>query len=907
MGEHLNQITNYLLTQSWQIAVLAVVIAAISLALKNRSAHIRYLLWLIVLAKCLAPPLVTIPLAILPQESLVQPFPILQAELPPATIERVNTAITERPIPISAPVVKEKAVRLTVHQWLGLCWIGGMTIFVLVALVKALQTVCWLRRERKPLQAELQTTIERLFCDFGTLPRLWLIEGIGQPFVWGLLRGSIYLPADFVKIDNAECRRGILGHELCHVLRFDAAVNLLQVIVQAVFWFHPFVWWANKRTRAEREKCCDEMAIARLGAKVRDYSIAIVNILVEEHESTRPVPSLAVAGPVKNIEERIKTMLRPGKKFYKRPSLVAAITFLFIALLTVPTGLVLTSHAAGKKDGTVVAYDDFDGKLNLNWNILHVDPTHWSLSKKPGTLTITTQDGTFHRGRTDYKNLFLIDCPTAWGQDFQVTTCILSFNPVAEWNEAGLICWNDEDNNLKLDYEWHTLGGNPETPPQRIFTVAAETQDSGGVLFRTTSFRADQQLEKVWLRVTKRGNKYTFQTSTDGKSFVPLESESVILRYGTPFLFPEGEPNLTWGDGTVRRVGFFANNGSRDGAPEIDASFDFFEVKALHPSLPEPIEPTKSLFRAAAEGDVAQVKLHISKGSDINEKTTTGDTALHYAARHDHKDVVDLLTANRADINAKNKNADTPAHIALWEGSKEALDLLIAKGAKISCIQFSAYQGDLAAVKSFVEQGVSVNVKDTKDFIPLHHAVVGGHRNVVEFLIAKGADVDAKDRYGWTPLAIATWEGHTALAEILIKAGAQVNSRYAWGETPLIWAAQKGHASVIELLLTKGADINARSLNGWTGLHYAASAGHANVVELLISKGADISASDFHQGLTLLHYAARGGHVDVAKVLISKGVDVNAKDNYGRSPLDLAKQQRQKEMVELLRKHGAKE
>jgi ankyrin repeat protein len=47
--------------------------------------------------------------------------------------------------------------------------------------------------------------------------------------------------------------------------------------------------------------------------------------------------------------------------------------------------------------------------------------------------------------------------------------------------------------------------------------------------------------------------------------------------------------------------------------------------------------------------------------------------------------------------------------------------------------------------------------------------------------------------------------------------------------------------------------------------------------------------------------------VDVAKVLISKGVDVNAKDNYGRSPLDLAKQQRQKEMVELLRKHGAKE
>jgi len=439
MEIYLTEITNYLLTQTWQIAILVIVIAAASWLLKNKSAHVRYLLWLIVLAKCLAPPLVTVPLAVLPQESLVEPVPILPAELPAATIERVNTAITEPPIPISAPVVKEKAVRLTVHQRLGFGWVVGVAVFAVFAVIKALRTNLWLCRQRKPLPAELHSTIQKLFSEFGTLPKLWLIEGIGQPFVWGLLRGSIYLPADFVKVDNAEHRKGVLGHELSHILRFDAAVNVLQIMAQAIFWFHPFVWWANKRIRAEREKCCDEMTIARLGAKVRDYSIAIVNILVEEHKSTRPVPSLAVAGPVKNIEERIKTMLRPGKKFYKRPSLVAAITFLFIALLTVPTGLVLTSHAAGKENETVVAYDDFDGKLNLNWNILHVDPTHWSLSKKPGTLTITTQDGTFHRGRTDYKNLFLIDCPTAWGEDFQVTTSILSFKPVAEWNEAGLI------------------------------------------------------------------------------------------------------------------------------------------------------------------------------------------------------------------------------------------------------------------------------------------------------------------------------------------------------------------------------------------------------------------------------------------------------------------------------------
>jgi len=119
----------------------------------------------------------------------------------------------------------------------------------------------------------------------------------------------------------------------------------LQIIAQAVFWFHPFVWWANKRIRAEREKCCDEMAIARLGAEVRNYRSAIVNILISEYESTRPVPSLAVAGPVKNIEERIKTMLRPGKKFYRRPSLPAAAIIVLTALLAVPNTVVLTARA----------------------------------------------------------------------------------------------------------------------------------------------------------------------------------------------------------------------------------------------------------------------------------------------------------------------------------------------------------------------------------------------------------------------------------------------------------------------------------------------------------------------------------------------------------------------------------
>jgi len=357
MENYLSQITNYLLMQSWQIAILVVVIAAVNMALKNRSAHVRYLLWLIVLAKCLVPPLVTIPLAVFPQDKMPEPTVISNGEMPAVNVEMADTVTSELivlpSLPVTSPTIMERLARVTARQWMGFGWIVGVAALLFFAVIKALRTEFWLKCERKPLPAELQMGIENLFSELNlkTFPKIWLVEGIGQPFVWGLLRGSIYLPADFVKVNSTEHRKGVLGHELSHVLHYDAAVNVLQILAQAVFWFHPFVWWANKKIRGEREKCCDEMAIAQLGAKAKDYSNAIVNTLINEYESTRPVPSLAIAGPVKNIEERIKTIMKPGKNFYERPSLMAVTVVLLLALLVVPTVLVLTARAGTKAGG----------------------------------------------------------------------------------------------------------------------------------------------------------------------------------------------------------------------------------------------------------------------------------------------------------------------------------------------------------------------------------------------------------------------------------------------------------------------------------------------------------------------------------------------------------------------------
>jgi prepilin-type processing-associated H-X9-DG protein len=376
MNGILTEIADYLWNQSWQIALLTSVVAAMTWLLRGRSAHLRYLLWLLVLAKCLVPPAFNVAVPVLPaavQPPTAGPYePFSAGPVEHARPDLTTAALPDLDRPDEAATLAAGIMAgVSVRQVVVLLWLAGTTLLLTIAMVKAARTRCWLQRRRRKLSDRLQADIDTLLDSFGVQwrPRAWLIEDVGQPFVWGLVRGDIHLPASFAALGDARDRRNILAHELSHVVRFDAAVNLLQVLAQAVFWFHPLVWWANRRIRAEREKSCDETAIARLGAQPRDYSRAIVETLLNEQRTLRPVPSLAVAGPARNIEERIKTMLRPGKRFYRRPSRLAAACALLLALLIVPTTLALTgrpSDAQAKETKTEVKGEQIQAQRLLS-------------------------------------------------------------------------------------------------------------------------------------------------------------------------------------------------------------------------------------------------------------------------------------------------------------------------------------------------------------------------------------------------------------------------------------------------------------------------------------------------------------------------------------------------------------
>ena len=92
---------------------------------------------------------------------------------------------------------------------------------------------------------------------------------VQTPMVIGWLRPVILLPVAAVTGLAPDQLEAILAHELAHIRRLDYLVNLLQAAVEVILFYHPAVWWVGRRMRAERERCCDDVAVRLVGNPIR--------------------------------------------------------------------------------------------------------------------------------------------------------------------------------------------------------------------------------------------------------------------------------------------------------------------------------------------------------------------------------------------------------------------------------------------------------------------------------------------------------------------------------------------------------------------------------------------------------------------------------------------------------------
>lgn len=186
---------------------------------------------------------------------------------------------------------------------------------VALALVSRLLYGAWsvhrIVRRAQPLEAlawrtPLYQIADRLGLD--TTPRLLRSQDVKMPFASGLFASTIVLPAESDGW-SAERQSAVLIHELGHVRRHDLIGHALGRIASALYWFHPLVWTAARRLRAESERACDDLALA-LGARPSEYAEHLLDIVTCVRDHATPSVALALAQQ-KEFEGRMLAILNP--------------------------------------------------------------------------------------------------------------------------------------------------------------------------------------------------------------------------------------------------------------------------------------------------------------------------------------------------------------------------------------------------------------------------------------------------------------------------------------------------------------------------------------------------------------------------------------------------------------------
>ena len=244
-----------LLDHIWQSTLFAGCAWLVTLLLRNNGAHLRYGVWLVASIKFLVPFSL---LAMLGEQ--LQPLASSEGtSVLPAFGATGVTAL------LAAPG------RAMAAESPGTFWLGVASgVWLLGFLALAVRWLVRWHRVQLMLRAAASTNIA------ASVPVMKL-PSLREPAVVGIFRPVLLLPAGIEGCLTTEQLQAVLKHELCHLRRHDNLTASIHMLVEALFWFHPLVWWIGARLIEERERACDE-AVVRSGHDPHVYAEGILRV-----------------------------------------------------------------------------------------------------------------------------------------------------------------------------------------------------------------------------------------------------------------------------------------------------------------------------------------------------------------------------------------------------------------------------------------------------------------------------------------------------------------------------------------------------------------------------------------------------------------------------------------------------
>jgi len=297
--------------------------------IRHASARIRYAVGAVGLAKLLLPPFLPLRLGLGTAAAVQQ-----QAEAFTGAIRFVSTG----PVAGGGALVPPGG-QLGLAGALFAVWVSVVCIYIAVTIVSTARLVLALRGAER--------VAETPGLPASTHIRVHRSDRIAVPMALGLFPRRIYVPAAWEGWSD-ECRRMVLRHEAAHIARRDGLVQALQILAQALYFFHPLVLILGRRLAEYREMACDDLSAGGGGCAGVEYS----RFLVELAESIVRTPATCESASTllrkKNeLMNRVRYQLKGGAMLSKGRT---AILLAMLLLLVLPMSWYHTSAAPVRQE-----------------------------------------------------------------------------------------------------------------------------------------------------------------------------------------------------------------------------------------------------------------------------------------------------------------------------------------------------------------------------------------------------------------------------------------------------------------------------------------------------------------------------------------------------------------------------
>ncbi|SJK85940.1 26S proteasome non-ATPase regulatory subunit 10 [Babesia microti strain RI] len=224
------------------------------------------------------------------------------------------------------------------------------------------------------------------------------------------------------------------------------------------------------------------------------------------------------------------------------------------------------------------------------------------------------------------------------------------------------------------------------------------------------------------------------------------------------------------------------------------------------------------LLQASFWGNLEEIIHCLDSGAYVNYSDQVGRSAIHYSTALGSLDCVKFLISRGADVNAVDLKSWTSLHIAVTKNYTIVAKLLIDAGADVkallthkcapsrrvgvysTCIHFAAIKGNVEMTKLLMENGLSINDRDSANLTPLDYAAFRKNYRYLNYIIDNGGKIDNIDINNRTVLHSAALGGHVDNFKLLLAKGGNPKVRDNWGLTPYDLAVLRNHDKLIRFM-----------------------------------------------------------------------------------------------------------